>query len=45
MLNHYADKLGATPIGILHPYHFGIFSEQMKNITEVYTYDWTDEQL
>lgn len=30
---------------MLHQFHFGIFDDQMKNIMEVYTYEWTDEQL
>ena len=45
LLGHYVEKLGAIPICMLHQFHFGIFSEQMKNIMEVYTYDWTDEEI
>lgn len=45
LLQHYVDKLGAEPICMLHQFHFGIFDDQMKNIMEVYTYEWTDEQL
>ncbi len=30
---------------MLHQFHFGIFDDQMKKIMEVYTYEWTDEQL
>ncbi|MBQ3721339.1 MAG: hypothetical protein IJM92_00825 [Fibrobacter sp.] len=37
LLGHYVEKLGAVPICMLHQFHFGIFSEQMKNIMEVYT--------
>ena len=45
VLQHYIAKLGAEAICMLHQFHFGIFDDQMKNIMEVYTYEWTDEQL
>lgn len=45
LLAHYIEKLNATEIGILHPFHFGIFTDEMKSIMEVYTYDRTDEEL
>ena len=45
LLQHYVEKLGAEAICMLHQFHFGIFDDQMKNIMEVYTYEWTDEQL
>lgn len=38
-------NLGAEPICMLHQFHFGIFEDKMKKIMEVYTYEWTDEQL
>ena len=45
LLQHYVETLGAEAICMLHQFHFGIFDDQMKNIMEVYTYEWTDEQL
>lgn len=45
LLQHYIEKLGAEPICMLHQFHFGIFSDQMNKIMEVYTYGWTDEEL
>ena len=45
LLEHYVKDLGAEPICMLHPFHFGIFDDEMKKIMEVYTYEWTDEQL
>lgn len=45
LYNHYVQKLDATEIGILHPFHFGIFAQEMKKIMEVYTYEWTNEEL
>ena len=45
LMKHYVSKLGAEPIRILHPLHFGIWGDSMNKIMEVYTYDWTDEEL
>ena len=45
LLEHYVKELGAEPICMLHQFHFGIFEDKMKKIMEVYTYEWTDEQL
>ena len=45
LLQHYVEKLGAEPICMLHQFHFGIFGDKMKEIMEVYKYEWTDEQL
>lgn len=45
LLEHYVKNLGAEPICMLHQFHFGIFEDKMKKIMEVYTYEWTDEQL
>ena len=45
LLKHYVEELGAEPLRMLHPFHFGIFGDKMKKIMEVYEYEWTDEQI
>lgn len=45
LMQHYVKKLGAEPICMLHQFHFGIYGDQMKKLMEVYTYEWTDEEL
>lgn len=32
-------------IGILHPFQFAIDEENAHKIMEMYTYEWTDEQI
>ena len=44
-VDDFVEKLGAEPICMLHQFHFGIFGDKMKEIMEVYKYEWTDEQL
>ena len=45
LLNHYIEKLSATPLRLLHPYHFAVDSESAKRIMEVYDYEYTDEEI
>lgn len=45
ILQHYVDTFDAIVIGIMHPYHFVIEEENARKIKEVYTYEWTDEEL
>ena len=45
LYEHYQKKLLATPIGILHEYHFIMESTQARKILEEYTYEWTDEEV
>lgn len=41
VLEHYKDKFGAEHIGMLHPYHFAIDEEAVKEkILGVYSYEW-----
>lgn len=45
VLEHYVEKLHATPIQMLHPYHFAIFDNNMQELLETYTYELTDEEI
>lgn len=45
VLDHYVQKLGATPIQILHPYHFAIFDVDRQKLLDTYTYGITDEEI
>lgn len=45
MLMILLKNLAPEPICMLHQFHFGIFGDKMKEIMEVYKYEWTDEQL
>lgn len=45
VLNHYIEKLHAVHIGILHPYQFGVFEEEMQEIIQLYTYAYTGEEI
>lgn len=45
LLKHYMEVFGAEFIGIQHPFHFMIDEEKAKKITEVYTYEWTDDKI
>ena len=42
---HYVKSFGAIRIHMLHPYQILIPSESGHRIKEVYTYEWTDEEL
>ncbi len=45
VMNHYVEKLNATPIMMLHPYHFMIYEEEMQNLIDTYTYEYSDEEI
>ena len=45
VLKHYIEKLNATHIGILHPYQFGVFENEMQKIIKTYTYAYTGEEI
>ena len=40
ILNHYIEALGATYLGVLHPYQFAVKTEASRKLLEVYTYEW-----
>lgn len=40
LLNHYIKVIGATYLGIQHPYHFMVDDINARNLLEVYTYEW-----
>ena len=42
---HYVNSFGAIRIHMLHPYQILIPAESGHQIKEVYTYEWTDEEL
>lgn len=45
VLEHYMEKLNATHVGILHPYQFCVFEEQMQVIIKTYTYAYSGEEI
>ena len=45
LLNHYVNVFNAEHIGMLHPYQFAIDTSNANKIKEVYTYEWTDEEI
>lgn len=45
LLTHYIHKFNAQYSPINHPYQFFIDDESAKKIKEVYTYEWSNEQL
>ena len=45
VMNHYVERLGATPIQMLHPYHFMIFEEDMQKLIDTYSYEFSDEEI
>ena len=45
LLNHYVNVFNAEHIGMLHPYQFAIDTSNANRIKEVYTYEWTDEEI
>jgi hypothetical protein len=40
LLNHYIDMLGASYLGVQHPYQFMIDMAAAQKLLEVYTYEW-----
>jgi hypothetical protein len=45
LLSHYVTTFNATPIGMLHKYHFIIEEEYAEKIEEVYTYDFKEKEI
>ena len=45
VLEHYMEKLKATHVGILHPYQFCIFEDEMQDIIKTYTYAYSGEEI
>ena len=45
ILNHYIEKLVATPIQMLHPFHFMIYEEEMQQLIDTYSYEFSDEEI
>ena len=42
---HYVENFDAIRIHMLHPYQILIPEEAGKRIKEIYTYEWTDDEL
>lgn len=40
LLNHYIEVIGASFLGILHPFHFMLDKGAAQKLLEVYTYEW-----
>ena len=40
LLNHYIGVIGASFLGILHPFHFMLDKGAAQKLLEVYTYEW-----
>ena len=40
LLNHYIEVLGASYLGVQHPYQFMINNVAAQKLLEVYTYEW-----
>ena len=45
VLEHYMAKLNATHVGILHPYQFCVFEDEMQEIIKTYTYAYSGEEI
>ena len=45
IMDHFVNKHGAVAICMLHDYQIGIYDDAAIRIKEVYTYDWTDDEL
>lgn len=46
ILNHYVEVFGAWEFSISgHPLHFIVEEEAAKKLMEVYTYEWTDDEV
>lgn len=42
---HYIEKMNATHVGILHPYQFCVFEDEMQKIIKTYTYAYSGEEI
>lgn len=45
IMNHFVREHGAVPICMLHDYQIGIYDDAAMHIKEVYTYEWSDDEL
>ena len=45
LVEHYVETFGAMHVGILHPYQIIIDGETSRELMEVYTYEWTDDEI
>ncbi|MCR4656709.1 MAG: hypothetical protein K5770_10835 [Lachnospiraceae bacterium] len=45
LVKHYCEVFHADWIKALHPYHIFIDETAAKRLLEMYTYDWTDDEL
>ena len=45
LLHYYCDTFGAEHIGMLHPYQIGFDKITSNKLLEVYTYEWSDDEL
>ena len=45
VLEHYMEKMNATHVGILHPYQFCVFEDEMQVIINTYTYAYSGEEI
>ena len=39
------EKMNATHVGILHPYQFCVFEDEMQEIIKTYTYAYSGEEI
>ena len=39
------EKMKATHVGILHPYQFCVFEDEMQEIIKTYTYAYSGEEI
>lgn len=44
-MEHFIKKYNAKSLGLIHDYQIGFFDEVAKNIREVYTYEWTEDEI
>ena len=45
VLEHYVEKMKATHVGVLHPYQFCVFENEMQEIIKTYTYAYSGEEI
>jgi len=45
VLEHYMEKMRATHVGILHPFQFCVFEDEMQEIIKTYTYVYSGEEI
>ena len=45
LVDYYCKAFDAEWIGALHPFHIAIDGRNAKKLLEVYTYEWSEEEL